>query len=136
LIRYRLGDRTAMVAGDCPCGRYMPRIHGVDTKAEDQILRPDGTVISASVLTHPFKPLSCIEKSQIIQRTESLIEIMIVRRPDYRLHHEQQLLREFRKRVGAFEVNVVYVEEIPSDANGKFRWVINETTGSRQIASV
>lgn len=126
LIRYRIGDRTSYLADACPCGRPMKRIQGVASKHEDQIVRPDGTVISASVLTHPFKPISTIEKSQIIQYASDGIEIKIVRRPAYSDNDESKLLDEFRKRVGGgFKVAIAYVDDIPRTKSGKYRWVIN-----------
>ena len=39
----------------------------ITTKAEDTLTLKDGRLISPSVLTHPFKPLTSIEASQIVQ---------------------------------------------------------------------
>lgn len=126
LIRYRIGDQTRFITEPCSCGRQMRRMECVESKSEDRIVRPDGTVISASVLTHPFKPITAIEKSQIIQHGARAIEIKIVRRKNYTAHDEDRLLTEFRKRVGAeFNVEVAYVDDIPKTRNGKYRWVIN-----------
>jgi phenylacetate-CoA ligase len=126
LIRYRIGDQTRFITQPCSCGRQMQRMECVESKSEDRIVRPDGTVISASVLTHPFKPITAIEKSQIIQHGARAIEIKIVRRKSYTTQDETRLLSEFRKRVGAeFNVEVAYVEDIPKTKNGKYRWVIN-----------
>ena len=134
LIRYRLGDKTSFLEGQCTCGRKMKRMECVQTKAEDNIIRPDGTVISPSILTHPFKPIENIVKSQIIQHTATDIEIIIVKRPKFSAADEHQLLAEFRKRVGAeFDIKLSYKEEIPLDANAKFRWVINNSNKSRKI---
>jgi phenylacetate-CoA ligase len=126
LIRYRIADRTRFIGDRCTCGRHMPRMECVETKFEDQIVRADGTVISASVLTHPFKPITAIEKSQIIQTGAQTIEIRVVRRKTYTADDENRLLTEFRKRVGAdFTVDVVHVDDIPKTRNGKYRWVVN-----------
>lgn len=128
LIRYRVGDTTAYLPGACKCGRQMPLMSEVETKKEDRIIRQDGTVISASVLTHPFKPILSIEKSQIIQTGIRNIEIHIVRRPEYTQSDEAHLLAEFRRRVGQqFTVNIRYVQDIPRTGAGKFRWVINQS---------
>lgn len=127
LLRYRVGDKTRFVEGRCSCGRPMQRMQCVDTKNEDQIVRPDGTVISASVLTHPFKPITAIAKSQIIQTTAREIVIRIVRRTEYGAADESRLLEEFGKRVGPeFNVRVDYVDDIARTAAGKYRWVINQ----------
>lgn len=127
LLRYRLNDKTTFLPETCMCGREMPLMQRVDTKYEDCIRRRDGTVISPSILTHPFKPISTIVKSQIIQRTETSIEILIIKREGYDKGDERALLMEFCKRVGdEFIVTVRYVDEIASDPSGKFRWVVNQ----------
>lgn len=127
LLRYRLNDKTAFLPEVCTCGREMPLMQRVSTKSEDCIRRRDGTVISPSILTHPFKPISTIVKSQIIQHAEDSIEILIVKREGYDEGDEKALLAEFCKRVGGeFSVTVRYVEEIAPDPSGKFRWVISE----------
>jgi phenylacetate-CoA ligase len=126
LLRYRVGDRTRLYEEPCACGRAMVRMHCVQSKNEDQIVRPDGTVISPSVLTHPFKPITAIEKSQIIQTDANRITIKVVRRSYYTADDERKLLEEFCKRVGSeFEVRVEHVDDIPRTANGKYRWVVN-----------
>jgi len=126
LLRYRVGDRTRYLNEICSCGRHMKRMQCVESKYEDQIVRKDGTVISASVLTHPFKPITTIERSQIIQSASDQIEIKIVKRASYTKEDENKLLIEFRKRVGdEFNVSVTYTDEIPRTKNGKYRWVIN-----------
>lgn len=132
IIRYRVGDETSLISQRCECGRQMQRISGVDTKHEDRIICPDGTVISASALTHPFKPIRTIERSQIVQTSANTIEIRIVRRPNYSDDDEHRLLSEFRYRVGpSIDVQVCYVPEIPRTASGKYRWVINRMTRAR-----
>jgi phenylacetate-CoA ligase len=136
LLRYRIGDRTKFYTEACQCGRAMIRIHTVQTKSEDQIVRPDGTVISPSVLTHPFKPITAIEKSQIIQTGRNTITIKVVRRSYYTADDERKLLEEFTRRVGSeFNVRVEYVEDIPRTASGKYRWVINSYKAPSEITS-
>lgn len=126
LIRYRTSDRSSIIQGDCSCGRSMPRIEDVTTKAEDIIVRPDGRLISPSVLTHPFKPMHNLEKSQVIQEDLHNIVIKIVRGPGYREADTVALLASFRERVGGdITVRVEYVDDIPSTAAGKYRWVIS-----------
>ncbi len=66
LIRYVTNDMTALPAGPCACGRALELMDDVTTKAEDVLTLKDGRLISPSVLTHPFKPLDCIEGSQIV----------------------------------------------------------------------
>ena len=72
----------------------------VTTKAEDVLTLKDGRLISPSVLTHPFKPLDCIEGSQIVQRAPDHVVIRIVAGPDYRPSLSDHLVHEFKARLG------------------------------------
>lgn len=125
-IRYRTTDLTRVIPGVCACGRHMPRIEAISTKAEDMIVRPDGTPVSSSVLTHPFKPMKRVEKSQIIQDRPDHITIRIVAREGYSEEDSSILLKAFRERVGAdIAVDIELVDDIPRTRSGKFRWVIS-----------
>ena len=135
MLRYRVGDRTRLLPQTCSCGRSAPLMTCVQTKHEDAIVRPDGTHISPSILTHPFKPISSIERSQVVQTHKDKIEIRIVRRAEFKQDDEDRLLQEFRRRVGSsMHVVVTYPREIPRTRSGKYRWVVNETLGPAKAA--
>ena len=78
LIRYVTNDMTALRNGPCGCGRGLEIMDDVTTKAEDVLTLKDGRLISPSVLTHPFKPLDCIEGSQIVQTAPDAVTVRIV----------------------------------------------------------
>jgi phenylacetate-CoA ligase len=127
LIRYEIGDVSGVRTEPCPCGRTLPLLHAVTTKAEDIVVTPEGRLISSSVLTHPFKPLTTIEKSQLVQEDPAHITVNIVRKPGYTEADTVHLVSAIRSRVGAgVSVRVVYVDDIPRGANGKYRWVISK----------
>ena len=135
MLRYRVGDRTRLLPQTCSCGRSAPLMTCVQTKHEDAIVRPDGTHISPSILTHPFKPISSIERSQVVQTHKDKIEIRIVRRAEFNQNDEDRLLQEFRRRVGSsMHVVVTYPQEIPRTRSGKYRWVVNETLRPAKVA--
>ncbi|RJP26285.1 MAG: phenylacetate--CoA ligase family protein [Candidatus Abyssobacteria bacterium SURF_5] len=125
-IRYQTSDISAIRKKSCSCGRALPLIQDVTTKAEDIIVTPAGNLISPSVLTHPFKPLKTIKMSQIIQDRVDHILIKIVAEPRFSRREANALLVEFRKRVGSdMQVDLQEVSEIPRTAAGKFKWVIS-----------
>jgi phenylacetate-CoA ligase len=127
LIRYEIGDISAFKRERCACGRTLPLLEPVTTKAEDIVVTSDGKLISSSVLTHPFKPMHNIEKSQIIQEDYGRLLIKIVRRPGYSDSDSQQLVHAMRQRVGDhMHISVEFVEDIPVGRNGKYRWVISK----------
>jgi len=127
LIRYRCNDNSAYRRASCSCGRALPLMEDVSTKAEDIIALADGRMISPSVLTHPFKPMHSVEESQIVQ--EDYGHIVIKVKPNARFTEEERLhlIREFGVRLGAaVKVEVEVVDRIPRTASGKFKWVVSK----------
>lgn len=126
LVRYDTGDVGGFDTDACPCGRTLPRMLPVTTKAEDIVVTPEGRFVSSSVLTHPFKPMSNIEKSQIIQETVDRITVRIVRRPSYTEEDSRILLRGLAERLGpAMRIELEFVDDIARTTRGKYRWVVS-----------
>ena len=140
LIRYEIGDVAGWTVQACPCGRTLPLLSTIATKAEDIVVTPDGRFLSPSVLTHPFKPMKNVEASQIVQESPDHLRILIVRRPAYTDRDTEVLLEAFRERVGAeMRIGVEYVEEIPLGPRGKFRWVVSKVPlrfGERTVGNL
>ena len=127
LLRYATNDRTALTGHRCSCGRDLELMADVTTKAEDVLTLSDGRLISPSVLTHPFKPLDCIEGSQIVQRAPDHVVIRLVAGSDYEPALGAHLIAEFKQRLGDdVRVEVQLVDRLEHARNGKFKWVISE----------
>lgn len=126
LIRYVTNDVTALRAKPCSCGRGLDLMEDVTTKAEDTLTLRDGRLISPSVLTHPFKPLDCIEGSQIVQPDPDTVIVRIVPGPAYTTAHTRHLVDELQARLGqGVKIEVRMVDRLEHAANGKFKWVIS-----------
>ena len=127
MIRYRTTDRTALRARTCSCGRPLQLMEDVTTKAEDLLRLKDGRLIPPSVLTHPFKPLDCIEASQLVQTDLDRLLIRLIPRKDYTEKHGRDLIRDLKTRLGDdMRIDLEFVEEMPRTARGKFKWVISQ----------
>ncbi|HEY7497045.1 MAG TPA: hypothetical protein VH740_00955 [Vicinamibacterales bacterium] len=126
LIRYVTNDMTSLRTGACACGRALDLMDDVTTKAEDVLTLGDGRLISPSVLTHPFKPLDCIEGSQIVQTARNAVTVRIVAGPAYTPAHTHHLITELAARLGAdVTIDVQMVDRLETSKNGKFKWVIS-----------
>lgn len=127
MIRYATSDMTALKENQCSCGRGLPLMEDVATKAEDILTLKDGRLISPSVLTHPFKPLNSIEESQIIQKEYDRIIVKIVPRTDFSDADVNHLVTELKARIGDdTTIDIEIVDSLPRTSRGKFRWVISE----------
>lgn len=134
LIRYVTNDVSAMKIQTCSCGRGLPLMEDVTTKAEDILALSDGRMISPSVLTHPFKPMHTVEASQIVQDDYDSIEIRVVPGVGYSEADTQHLVREFHQRLGdEVHVRVTQVKELERSRSGKFKWVISHVSGGVQV---
>ena len=99
----------------------------VTTKAEDLLRLRDGRLIPPSVLTHPFKPLDCIEASQIVQTDLDRLIIRMSRAPSTPTTDGAHLVRELKARLGAdMRIDIEFLETLPRTARGKFKWVISQ----------
>ena len=127
LIRYATTDMTALRATACSCGRQHALMEDVTTKAEDVLTLADGRLISPSVLTHPFKPLDCIEGSQIVQTAPNVVVVRLIPRSTYTDAHTRQLVHELKARLGEdVTIDVQLVDRLETSKNGKFKWVISK----------
>ncbi len=127
LLRYATSDCTAVTGRRCPCGRLLPLMHEVTTKAEDLLRLKDGRLISPSVLTHPFKPLNEIDGSQLVQTAVDRLVVRLVPRHDFTSAHSARLVRDLKARLGSdMQVDVELVKELPRTKTGKFKWVISD----------
>ncbi|MDP1946755.1 MAG: hypothetical protein Q8L77_04565 [Nitrospirota bacterium] len=124
LIRYVTNDMTSLREKPCSCGRGLNIMDDVTTKAEDVLTLKDGRLISPSVLTHPFKPLDCIEGSQIVQTDCQTVIVKLIPGPTYTPEHTHHLITELKARLGQdVRVEVQMVDRLEPAANGKFKWV-------------
>ena len=127
LIRYKTTDITQFISQECQCGRQMTRIENIKTKAEDIVVTPEGKMISASILTHPFKMVNGISKSQIIQESTDHITIKLVTNERYNTNEEGSLTENLRYRLGdGVTITIEHVRDIPRTKSGKYRWVISK----------
>ena len=126
LLRYVTNDVSALRDQPCSCGRGLELMEDVTTKAEDLLTLKDGRLISPSVLTHPFKPLDCIEGSQIVQTAPDAVSVKIIAGSGYTDWHTQHLTTELQSRLGeGVHITIEMVDQLEHSPNGKFKWVIS-----------
>jgi phenylacetate-CoA ligase len=88
-------------------------------------LTPDGRRVGR--LDHIFKDQLDVAEAQILQEDVGSIEVRIVPRPSFDTFAEERLRKEIRSRLGELiRIEVRIVDEIPREANGKFRAVKSE----------
>jgi phenylacetate-CoA ligase len=127
LLRYDTGDVARFSDEDCSCGRNFKTIGKVFTKSEDILVLPDGSLVSPSVLTHPFKNVKGILRSQIVQEKPELVSVKLMTNEDFSAQDGDKILSELSRRLGsAVCVELHLVDDIPHAGRGKFRWIISK----------
>ena len=143
LIRYRIRDAAVLEqAGQCHCGRAMPRVRTISGRLDDMVYTQDrGWVGRLSQAVKVF-PGSIVE-AQIVQNSVDEIVIRLVPDPARFMEAQlQPLLVDLRSRLGELvRLRVDYVKEIPKGPNNKFKYVVcnlspEEKNRLRSVAKV
>jgi phenylacetate-CoA ligase len=130
-IRYEVGDHAVLPASQapCACGRHTWYIARVDGRLEDYVYTPDGRKIIG--MNQVFEYAVGTRKMQIRQDAVDRIEVRIVPAPDYDDAATRAAVgRELQRRLGDVPMDIEYtlVDDIPPEANGKFRAVVSTVT--------
>ncbi len=124
LIRYRVGDRLVLQDTNeaCTCGRYLPMVASIEGRTEDVLYTGDGRRVGR--LDPVFKAQLPVYEAQIIQEALNRVRVRYVPTPDFTPESGRSIVERLQARMGAVEVILERVEEVPRGANGKFRGVI------------
>lgn len=124
LIRYRIGDLGEVVREPCPCGRETAILKQLHGKVGAIIANGDKRVPTAAIAI-AFEYLEGIKNAQIIQDTADAVRVRLVKRPGFNPESEQFMIWELRKMLGeSLKITTEYVEDIPPEANGKYKMVV------------
>ncbi len=123
LLRYRIGDVGSWAAGDCPCGRRLPRLEGVAGRVTDFLVGADGRLVSGVFLaTYVIAQRPSLGQVQIRQDRPGAVLYRI--RPGSGFHYRDDL-EYIRRATGRYlgegtVVDAEVVRELPAEPSGKF----------------
>ncbi|MBK5187859.1 MAG: phenylacetate--CoA ligase family protein [Gemmatimonadaceae bacterium] len=78
LVRYRTGDRGALLAISCSCGRAAPLLGVVSGREADTLELPDGSTRSPYLLTMALERTAGLAHYQIVQAERDLVRVRAV----------------------------------------------------------
>jgi phenylacetate-CoA ligase len=138
LIRYRIGDcadlASASNAGaQCPCGRSLPTISGLEGRADDVLYTMDGRAVGR--LDPAFKGTMPIHEAQIVQEELDRIRVLYVPAQGFTARTHDDIVRAIREYMGPIEVILEPVTQVPREKNGKFRAVVCKVPAAKRNAT-
>lgn len=130
-IRYAPGDRAAILAEPCPCGRGLPRLGALGGRVRDCVVTPDGRRVHGSFFNRLLfdasggDAASWLEAYQVQQSERGALRVLLqARRPPI-----GTALATLGERISAglgddMRIDVELVDEIPRSPAGKYRLII------------
>lgn len=125
LLRYQLGDRAVLSNETCSCGRHSKFLKTVLGRIDDVIINENGRKIGR--VDHIFKGNAGIKEAQIIQKSINKCEVLIVKSDSVSSIDIASIQRNLIERTSpSMSVEIVFIDQIQKNKNGKFKSVINE----------
>jgi phenylacetate-CoA ligase len=127
LLRYDIGD-YAEVGEQCSCGRGLPVLKRIFGRQRNLLTLPDGRrrwpLFNVGERPEELPPFF---QFQVIQRTLTNIEVLVVRHQPLAASEEKRVQRYMQQTLGyPFEIVVRCVESIPRGRSGKFEDFVSE----------
>jgi len=126
LIRYEIGD-LAEVGAPCKCGRGLPVLRRIVGRAYDYLTLPTGERRRADTGYYRISRIACIREFQIVQKTLSRIEAVLVLSRELTAAEQAELFAILAEEFGAaFEFTVSVRDSIARTEAGKLRTFVSE----------
>jgi phenylacetate-CoA ligase len=123
LIRYRLGDHAAWANDQhCECENPNPIIESLEGRLDDYLVTVDGRCIGKVFMAMRGK--APIRATQIVQDRPGHALLLVQPSNGYRRNDALELRDQILERIGAFDLEIVEVPEIPRTPQGKTRLVV------------
>ncbi len=128
LIRYRIGDLSCVLEGECRCGRGLPRIGKIMGRTQGVIVGTNKKFMVGSFFLHLLKDYENeIERFQIVQRKYGEIIFKLIPGRKYNNNIVHLIENQFRDWLGEdMEITTVIVDQIPMVKTGKYTVCISE----------
>jgi len=132
MIRYEVGDMAVWSDKPCSCGRTLPMLAQVEGRIADYVITSTGDYISGISLTENFAvKIPGVAQIQIVQEEVSRFTFNIVRGYDFSEKSLSVLSELVEQNFGTgTQYSIIYMEKIPHEPSGKYRFCISRVTHS------
>lgn len=127
-IRYKNGDIIETSDELCSCGRNLPLIKRIEGRISDVLATPTGKFVHLDYFTDLLDQTRWndrynIHKYQVVQQTKDKIVWNIVAETIPSEKEIEKLLTIVEKYFTGVELKINFVEDIPNEPSGKYRYV-------------
>lgn len=135
-IRYKTGDIGVLSSEPCRCGRSLSVLQSIEGRVTDFVVANDGTVLHALSLIYILRDLPEINAFKIVQESRELTRVLLVAPEGVSISLQRTVIGEFRSRLGSnVEILLQFVDEIPAERSGKFRYVVSRIATGDTVGS-
>lgn len=125
-IRYRTGDVVRYADETCKAGRGLHVIGEVMGRTTDFVVRSDGTIMHALAIIYVLRATEGIDEFKFIQHGVKNAEILVVRNQYWTEQSRDKAVSGIQARLGGnVRVELRFVDSIPPEASGKYRYVVS-----------
>jgi phenylacetate-CoA ligase len=120
LIRYEIGD-IVRVGSPCRCGRGLAVLEQVLGRERNLLVYPNGDRVFPEPAVGGLEKIAPIRQFQMIQTQVDRLQFNVVAGAPWTAQQESALRAFMHAKFGyPFAIDIVYLDEIPRMANGKF----------------
>lgn len=125
LIRYQIGDIVKTSREQMEGYPHVLFLDSIEGRNDDVVVTSSGSRVGR--LGPIFKGVKGVSETQIIQKTLSLLQVRLIVSSGYTDATERQIRDALKNHVGAaMEIRFEYVDHLPREKNGKFKFVKSE----------
>jgi phenylacetate-CoA ligase len=123
IIRYSTGDMATSIGDDCPCGRGLPLLKGIQGRVMDFIRTKNGRFITPYVVIKSIQGAFGVEQFKVIQDDDYSVEVFIETSETRIKQVLQDVEMRCSKVLGGLSINVRLVDSIENGKGPKYRLV-------------
>ncbi|HAR62083.1 MAG: phenylacetate--CoA ligase family protein [Candidatus Margulisiibacteriota bacterium] len=131
LIRYRTDDYAEYVSHKCEaCCRELSVIKNIKGRwSGEKIYNKDGTFVTTTALNLHDELYAVINGIQFVQKEKGMLTVMIIKSDKYNDYYERKIIEYYKYKLKPdTEINIVYVDKLIKQSNGKFLHLISKVT--------
>lgn len=125
LIRYQIGDIVKTSREQVEGYPHVLFLDSIEGRNDDVVITSSGSRVGR--LGPIFKGVKGVSETQIIQKTLTLLQVNLIVSSEYTEATEIQIRDALKDHVGAaMQIRFEYVDHLPREKNGKFKFVKSE----------